>query len=524
MAEETVVISRCEYEELKAENIRLSQMLVTLQEQIRLANKHRFGRSSEQSKYDNGSEQLCMDLVFNEAEVTSDLKKPSEEPELTKVKAHTRKKHATNEEKLPEDVEIEVVTKDLSPEERICSQCGEEMRPIGEEITRKVKIIPAKVVVVETHRKTYACENCEKNEISTPIKKAPAELVFLPGCMCLPEAVAYIMTQKYVMHTPLYRLEQDFKRMGIELSRQTMSSWLIKATERYLDSVYNLLKRILLTHDILHADETTMQVLHEPQRQAQQKSYMWLYCTGRDAEHPIVIYEYHETRKAEHPKHFLAGYTGYLHTDGYAGYHDLPPNITVVGCWAHARRKFDEAVNAISPSDRASAKVMQGKRFCDALFAVEDKLKDLPPEERKIKRGEQAAPILAEFQRWLESVHPAPKSAFGRAVAYTLEQWKWLTNYLLDGRLELSNNRAERSVKPFVMGRKNWLFANTPSGAKSSATVYSLIETALANNLDSYHYLTWLMTTASSLDLTDEAQVAMLLPQNAPDTCKTRRS
>lgn len=524
MAEETVVISRAEYEKLKAENARLAQALVNLQEQIRLANKQRFGRSSEQSKYECAGEQLSMDLLFNETEVIADIAPMPAEPELTTVKAHKRKKHATNEEKLPENAEIEVVTLELAAEERECPQCGEEMREIGEEVTRKLKIVPAKVVIVETHRKTYACGNCEKNDIATPVKTTPADPTFLPGSMCLPEAVAHIMTQKYVMYSPLYRLEQEFQRMGIELSRQTMSSWLIKATARYLKPVYDLLKARLLKEEILHADETTLQVLNEPGREARQKSYMWLYRTGREAKAAIVIYEYQETRKAENAKRFLSGYAGYLHTDGYAGYHDLSKEIVVVGCWAHARRKFDEALNVITPADRASSKAMKGKRYCDALFAVEDKLRMLMPEERTSKRKELAEPILREFRAWLESIHPAPKSALGRAVAYTLGEWPYLTNYLLDGKLEISNNLAERSIKPFVMGRKNFLFANTPSGANSSAVIYSLIETAKENALDPYRYLTWLMATAPSLDLTDAAQAEKLLPEFAPDLCRTRRN
>lgn len=527
MTEETVTISRSEYESLKQENAKLAQALSDLQERLRLASKQRFGRSSEQSKYDDGGEQLGMELVFNEAEFISDATVGLDvvEPELTNVKEHKRKKHATNQEKLPEDVEIERVDLDLSDADKVCPQCGNEMRKIGEEVMRRLKIVPAKFVIVETHKATYACASCEKNDIATPVKTAGSGTpAFLPGCMCTPEAVAYIMTQKFVMYSPLYRLEQEFNRMKVQLNRQTMSAWLQKATALYLRPVYNLLKQKLLQEEVLHADETTLQVLHEPGRTPQQKSYMWLYRTGRAAARQIVLYEYQETRKAEHPSHFLEGYAGYLHTDGYAGYHSLSESITVVGCWAHARRKFDEAVNVISTGDKASSKAMKGKRYCDALFALESKLDGLTPEERLSKRKECAEPILTEFKQWLIGIHPAPKSALGRAVAYTLEQWPWLTNYLLDGRLELSNNRAERSIKPFVMGRKNFLFANTPSGATTSAIIYSLIETARENGLEPYGYLTWLMLRAPALDLTDAAQVELLMPSKGLDVGVTLRS
>ncbi|MEG1094505.1 MAG: transposase, partial [Lactococcus sp.] len=209
-------------------------------------------------------------------------------------------------------------------------------------------------------------------------------------------------------------------------------------------------------------------------------------------------------------------------TDGYAGYHALPQEITVVGCLAHARRKFDEALNVITPNDRASSKAMKGRRFCDALFAIEDKLEKVAPGERTKKRREVAAPILLAFRGWLNSIHPAPKSAMGRAVAYTPEQWPWLTNYLKDRRLEISNNRAERCIKPFVMGRKNFLFANTPGGATTGAIIYSLPLTAKESGLDPYRHLTRLMTTAPALDLADAAQVEALTPEIVTDLCRTR--
>lgn len=304
------------------------------------------------------------------------------------------------------------------------------------------------------------------------------------------------------------------------LSRQTMSSWILKASEDWLKPVYDELHQQLVQRSVLHADESTLQVLREPGKSAQSKSYMWLYRTSGDTEHPIVLYEYRPDRKAENPKRFLEGFSGYLHADGYQGYYTLSDNITVVGCWAHARRKFDEAVNSLPKSDQKESSAMIGQRYCDKLFSIEDELIDLSPEERYIKRLELEKPVLDALLAWAQTTKTAPKSALGKALYYLREQWPHLIRYLEDGRLELSNNRAERSIKPFVMSRKNFLFANTPSGAQGSAIIFSLIETAKENHLDPYRYLVYLLTTAPNLDHADPAWVISLLPVNAPEQCR----
>lgn len=212
-----------------------------------------------------------------------------------------------------------------------------------------------------------------------------------------------------------------------------------------------------------------MQVLREPGKAAQTDSYMWLYRTSGDTDMPIVLYDYQPDRKTKRPAEFLKGFKGYLHTDGYGGYHGLPDEIVIVGCWAHARRKFDEALKGLPDKDQAGSLALRGKQYCDSLFAIERTLDNCTHEERHTKRQELAKPVLDEFLSWLSSLRPAPKSGLGKAVHYALEQWNYLKRYLLDGRLEISNNRAERSIKPFVIDRKNFLFANTSGGAKASA-------------------------------------------------------
>ena len=326
------------------------------------------------------------------------------------------------------------------------------------------------------------------------------------------------MTQKFVMGSPLYRQEQEMSRKGVYLSRQTMSNWILKATEDYLTSVYECLHKELLTRDVLHADETTLQVLHEPGRKPQGESYMWLYRTGGDTDKPIVLYEYQPGRGAKHPKEFLAGYKGNLHTDGYAGYHDLGEDITVVRCWAHARRKFNEAVKSLPKGKTKGSSASQGMTYCNLLFVIEQEIADKTAEERYEERLKQAKPVLDAMLLWAKSRAAAPKSALGKAFTYPKEQWPYLSNYLKDGRLKISNNRAERSIRPFVIDRK----ANTPKGATGSAVMFSMIQTAIENGLDPYSYLTWLLRTAKDADLSQEAVLQSLMPWNAPAECRAK--
>ena len=519
---EMVTISRAEYEKLQAQSKRVSELesrVDVLMEALRLARHKQFGASSEKSE-ETLMEQLS--FLFNEAEVFSAAEKEEAE-NVTVVAAHKRhKKHEYTLDNIPEGIETKQVEHRLEGADLICPQCGDTMTEIGKEVVRTLEIVPAQMVVREDVYYTYACQNCNKEDIETPVVKAPREKNIIPGSFATPEAIAHIMTQKFVMGSPLYRQEQEIKRKGIHLSRQTMSNWMLKATEDYLAPVYEQLHRELLTRDVLHADETTLQVLHEPGKKPQSDSYMWLYRTSGDTDKPIVLYEYQPGRGAKHPKEFLAGYTGHLHTDGYAGYHDLGEDITVVGCWAHARRKFDEAVKSLPKGKAKGSSASQGLTYCNLLFGIEQEIADKTAEERYEERLRQAKPVLDAMFAWANSRTAAPKSALGKAFHYLKEQWPYLTNYLKDGRLEISNNRAERSIKPFVIDRKNFLFANTPKGATGSAIMFSLIQTAIENGLDPYKYLTWLLQQAKDADMTDTQVVQTLLPWNTPAECRTK--
>jgi len=309
------------------------------------------------------------------------------------------------------------------------------------------------------------------------------------------------MSQKYVNAMPLYRQEKEFERLGIEISRQTMANWVIRCANDWLEPLYTAMKELLRNREVIHADETVLQVLKEPNKKPQSNSYMWLYRTSGDTDAPIVLYEYQPDRAGKHAKEFLQGFKGYLHVDGYAAYHNLSKDIIVCGCFSHARRKFDEALKSIKPSEQLGSKALAGKNYCDKLFAIERKLAGCSNEERYKKREELSKPILEDFLAWLKRSDALPKTALGKAIKYTLDQWKYLVNYLMDGRCELSNNRAERSIKPFIIGRKNFLFSDTVRGAKSSAMIYSIIETAKENGLIPMNYLTYLFEKMPNIDL-----------------------
>ena len=522
---EMVTISRAEYEEKNArlasqdERIsRLENQVELLTEALRLSRHKQFGASSEKSD-DTLIEQLS--FLFDEAEVYSAADKETEN--VTVVAAHKRhKKHEYTLDSIPEGMQTKQVEHRLEGDDLVCPQCGDTMTEIGKEVVRTLEIIPAQMVVREDIYYTYACRTCNKDNTETPVVKTPKEKSIIPGSFATPEAIAHIMTQKFVMGSPLYRQEQEINRKGIHLSRQTMSNWILKATEEYLVPVYKRLHRELLTRGVLHADETTLQVLHEPGKKPQSDSYMWLYRTSGDTDKPIVLYEYQPGRGAKHPKEFLTGYKGYLHTDGYAGYHDLGEGITVVGCWAHARRKFDEAVKSLPKGKAKGSSAAQGLTYCNLLFGIEQEIADKTAEERYDERLKQAKPVLDAMFAWANTRTAAPKSALGKALHYLKEQWPYLTNYLKDGRLEISNNRAERSIKPFVIDRKNFLFANTPKGASGSAVMFSMIQTAIENGLDPYKYLTWLLKTAKDADISQEDMLHDLMPWNAPNECRAK--
>jgi len=491
-----------------------------LTEQNKMLQQRLFGRKSEQ-KLEADDNQLSL---FNEAEIESN--KALHEPELEHI-TYTRKKQKGKREIDFSGLPVETVIYELPDDERICPDCGRPLHLCGHDLIRRELVVaPAEYKVREHTGQVWSCRNCEQHSDSVPmIKTMPPAPVVKGSGIASPSLVAHIANQKYCLALPLYRQEQELSRNSINLSRQTMANWLIYVSEHWLAPIYEALKTRLVAAQVLHADETSVQVLKEENKKPESKSYMWLYRTSGDTDRPIVLYEYQPNRKHENAKAFLTGFGGYLHSDGYGAYHSLPPGIIPVGCWAHVRRKFADLLKSLPEYNKAGSIPMRGKEYCDMLFALERNFADLPIDERLKKRQELSRPIMDEFFAWAEtscgSIFATPRSVTGKALAYALGERKYLENVLLDGRLELSNNRAERSIKPFVIGRKNWIFSNSEKGATASSIIYSIIETAKENSLKPYEYLKYIFETAPNLDVCDPAQIEKLLPWNAPPRCQS---
>ena len=484
---------------LSSQNKNLSQKVAELEkinqhylEQLRLSKKKIFGASSEQVT--EGYEQLNL---FNEAESERTTLLP--EPKIEEITYKRKKSKKKSFDEKYGDLPVEEVISDISEEEKICEKCGSEMTFMKYEIRRELKIIPAQVKVVEHKKAVYVCKECDKNGIEANFKTAESTPALIEKSLVSPSLLAHIMNQKFCNAMPLYRQEQDLKRMGIQISRQTMANWVISGA-KILQPLYEKMHEILLKESILHADETPLEVLCEPGRSAILKSYMWLYRTGKYAYTPIVLYDYREVRSGDYAKKFLAGFSGYLHCDGWQAY-DKVENTKRIGCWAHVRRKFWEALELQSDKTDFSTAAGQGFLYVEKLFRLEhaDSKKPLESPELSLTdiseiREKQSKKLLSEFFSWAESEYEKnlPQSLVGKALSYAINQKSTLMTFLENPKLELTNNRAERSIKPFVIGRKNWLFCNTPGGANSSAIVYSIIETAKEKNLKPYDYLIWL--------------------------------
>ena len=459
-----------------------------LTEMLRLAQKARFGPSSEKSKYILGGDSEQTSL-FNEAEAYAQ----EDEPEPVIVEKHTRKPKRTKEE-LAKALPVREVIITLAEEERVCDICeSTDLKVIGKELVRReLCIIPAQAFVTATYAETYACVECEKETDEANIIKPEVPEPVVKRGLASPSSVAHVMYQKYVNAMPLYRQAKDWEQFGVSISRATLANWIIYTSLHWLLPLWKALKTVLLPSPVIHADETVIQVLEEDGKTPQSESRMWVYCTGNVKDPPpIILFEYQPSRAGENPKEFLEGARDfYLQTDGYIGYSKVE-NAIHCGCWAHVRRKFNDALPKNAPKNN---KAFIALNYCRKLFALEDKWAVLPPDERQKKRGTQSKPILDEFFNWVETVNPLAGSKLAEAITYARNQKEPLSAFLLDGRIEISNNRCENSIRPFAVGRRNWLFAKTVDGAQASAVAYSIIETAKANGLNPYQYLFYLFT------------------------------
>ena len=493
-------------EAANAREAALCQERDNLKEQIGCLTKRIFGASSEKGKCDIPG-QLNL---FNEAE-TETTENPvaalSEETLLTweETEAKPRKKRAANEERL-KGLPVEQVFLDVPEEERICGVCGTPLETIGTEfVRRELKFIPAKVKVIEYYSMNHGCPKCRKEAAPPQIKKGKDGQAHMIHGMASASTVAWIMYQKYFNGMPLYRQERDWKQCGANISRTTFANWIIANAEDFFTPMYAYFWKKLLARSFAMADETPVQVLHEPGRRAQTQSYMWLFRSGEDDGPPIILYKYPPTRAGDNAMEFLEGFCGYPMCDGYSGYYKVP-DAKRTACWAHIRRYLIDAIPKGKQLDYTQPSV-QGVMYVNRLFELEDKIRQKHAgdyEAIRKARPEKEKPVIDGFLSWLGQQKPTRGSRMAKAVTYIRNREPYLSTYLEDGRCSFSNNLSENAIRPFVVGRKGWLFSDTPAGAETSAVIYTMVENAEANGVNVYQYLKLLLEKQPNNGMSDE--------------------
>ena len=483
-----------------------------LTEQIAVANQQRFGRSTEKLSAIEGQMEL-FDFL-NEAEALHAEDKDRTEPGVEiAVASYTRKKQAGKREKDLEGLPVEVIEHDLS-EDRLREVFGDKWKCLPDEVYRRLVCRPAEYLVEEHHVKVYAGTDDQT------IVRADRPGDLLRNSIVTPSLAAKIMNDKYVNAVPLYRQEQELQRNGISLSRQVMAGWVIQCAERYLSVLYDWLHERLYAHHVLQADETPV-VVSRDGRHAGSKSYMWVYRTGQmSTREPVILYEYRKERKADHPREFLKDFSGVVVTDGYEVYHKLGrerQDLKIAGCWSHARRRFAEAVKAAGKQGKKTYAYLILQKI-GVIFDVEDQLKGLSAEERLEKRQKLVKPLVEAFFAYLKEYRSviAEKTKTANGITYCLNQEPYLRYFLEDGEVPVDNNAAERAIRGFCIGKKNWVMIDTIEGAKASAMIYSIAETAKANHLNPYRYFEYLLQVIPDhLDDTDRTFLEEIAPWSA---------
>ena len=501
------------------ENIDHTLQLVL--EQVADLKRHRFGRSSEAHEPDEQISFMEVDgkiVFFNESEAVA--AEASEEAPEAVLRRKPKKKQGKREEDL-EGLPVVVVEHSMTQEELTALFGTKGWKQLPDEVYRRYGFTPAKVEVEEHHVKVYAGRETDE------IIRAPHPGSLLRGSLVSPSLEAAVMNAKYVNAVPLYRQEQEFERYGLHISRQSMANWTIQCADRYLAILYDYLHEKMYGYHVLQADETPV-LVNKDGRPAGSKSYMWVYRTGRMyTGRQIVLYEYQKTRNASHPREFLKDFSGVCVTDGYQVYHTIEAereDLKVAGCWSHARRRFDEAVGALPKAKRKDSRAYLALTMIQAIYREEKLLKDLPSEERKPRRQLSVRPLVEAYFTWVkENIPKVPqKSKTWEGFSYSINQEKYLKVFLDDGEVPMDNNAAEQSIRGFCIGKKNWVMIDTVAGAKSSAVIYSIAETAKANNLKPYDYFEYLLTEIPKhLDDTNRAFLDDLLPwsPNLPANC-----
>jgi len=481
---------------------------VILSNEVALLKIQLFGKSSEKIQKQPDPQ------VFDEAKSKpADLEddKPIEietkdlDAALSEVAAPKKEKKTGGRKPIPKSYPRVDVIHDLPDDQKKCA-CGCELKKIGEEVSEQFDLIPAQIYVKRHIRLKYACKTCQEN-----VKIAPVQNQAIPKTLAAPGLMAHVAVMKFDDHLPLYRQSEIWERLGVDLSRATLSSWILKMGVA-LAPLVAYLQNHLTKSGYVQADETVCQVLKTPGKSDKTNSYMWVYMTGNHP-NPAVVYDYQASRKGECAKTFLNDFKGVLQSDGYSGYHCVinQDGVVAQGCFAHARRKFYDVWNVAKKAGIASKAIeVMGK-----LYDIERQIKDLPSDEKQEVRERQAKPILEALHTWLLETKPHAQAngLLDKAIQYTLNQWDALTYYVKDGAVAIDNNAAERQIRPFAIGRKNWLFMGSPEGAKAAAGLYSLIETAKLNDVNPEAYLKFLLE--HKIDPKNEDLLKKLMPWNA---------
>lgn len=482
-----------------------------LKDEISLLRKKLFGSSSEKRVIDFPG-QLNL---FNEAELEQDSSIAETEELAAILPEETPKKRKTRATDAERFKGIPVIKKyiDIPEEDKTCPVCSTPLVKIGEEfVRRELVFIPAKLKVVEIYSFNYSCPECSKRDIPVMKKGKDGKPHMLYG-MASAGTVAWVMYQKFCNSLPYCRQEKDWKQYGAAITRATMANWVIRNSEAFFRPMYEYFHRKLLERNFLMADETPLQVLHEEGRRAQTKSYMWLFRSGEDGGIPIILYKYSPTRAGDNAVEFLQEFNGYLMCDGYSGYNKVS-NAKRTACWAHIRRYLTDAIPKGKQLDYTQPSV-QGMMYINQLFHLEDVIKAEHSSFDAIKKArlEKEKPIVEGFLSWLDKQNPVRGSRMDKAVTYIQNRRDYLMTYLEDGRCSFSNNLSENAIRPFTVGRKNWLFCDTPHGAQASAIVYTMVEMAKANGVNVYHYLTYLLEKLPDDSMSDN-ELDQLAPWN----------
>lgn len=481
--------------DLKEKNNDLREENLELKEQLAYLKKMMFGQKTEKTQVIMPNA-VQLDL-FNEDEIDGDIQ--FEQTEKT-VTFKVRKSKRTHKETF-ENLEIkEVIHK---TEDKNCPQCGNEMEVAGKEFVRdELVYVPAKMYLRKHYAEVLKCVSCGMNESDDINSEDVPKQVFrkgtvpspvISGSYCSPELLAHILYSKYIQAVPLNRQERDYTAAGAKVIRASMCNWVNVSGKRYAKPVFDEMKRLLLSHNVIHADETVVQVLRESDRKAKTKSRMWVYCTDKSADKFMALFEYTRTRGGENAVKFLGDYSGYLVCDGYDAYNSLK-TAKRCGCWAHARRRLVEAL----PNDKdllPTSAAAKGVGYINKIYEIERNIDDLSLEEKHKQRQEQVKPLLDEFFSWLGAVDPSGRGKLSGAINYVLNEKKYLCRFLESPDISIDNNRAENSIRPFVVGRKNWMFFDSVKGAEASAMWYSLAVTACVNGLNVEEYFYRLLTS-----------------------------